>query len=60
MANKIIVMFVADRIYKLEKITEIYNNYREMKKDLQLCINFGCIIIKQLEKENGVILIGDT
>ena len=42
MANKIIVMFVADRIYKLEKITEIHNNYREMKKDLQLCINFGC------------------
>ena len=27
---------------KLKKITEIFNNYREMKKDLQLCINFGC------------------
>ena len=36
-----------------------------MKKDLQLridfgCKNFECIIIKQVEKENSVILIGDT
>ena len=36
-----------------------------MKKDLQLCINFGfkkfwLYHYKTTEKENGVILIGDT
>ena len=36
------VAYDPDRIYKLKKITEIYNNYHEMKKDLQLCIDFGC------------------
>ena len=52
------IAYNADRIYKMKKITETYNNYPEMKKDLQFSIDFGCIIIKQLEKENGVALIG--
>ena len=31
-----------DKIYKLKRITETFNTYRQMKEDLQLCINFGC------------------
>ena len=48
MANNIIMLvefkvaYNADKIYKLKKITEIYNNHCEIKKDLQLCIDFGC------------------
>ena len=30
------------KIYKLKRITEIFNTYRQMKEDLQLCIDFGC------------------
>ena len=29
-------------IYKLKRITEIFNTYCQMKEDLQLCIDFGC------------------
>ena len=41
-ACRVKVAYNADKIYKLKKITEIYNNHCEIKKDLQLCIDFGC------------------
>ena len=34
------VTYNADRIQKLTKIADIFDNYREIKKDIQLCITF--------------------
>ena len=51
------VTYHSDRIEKLIKIADIINNTLEMKKDIQLCIdfdpsckNFGCTTTKQVGK----------
>ena len=31
-----------DKIYKLDKISDVFNTYLELKTDLQLYLNFGC------------------
>ena len=30
------------KTYKLDKISDVFNTYLEVKTDLQLCLNFGC------------------
>ena len=31
-----------DKIYKLDKITDVVNTYLELKADLQFCLDDGC------------------
>ena len=50
-----------DKIYKLKGITEIFNTYRQMKEDLQLCINFSCNNFWLYHyKTNGKRKLGET
>ena len=50
-----------DKIYKLKRITEIFNTYHQMKEDLQLCINFGCDNFELYDyKTNGKRKFGET
>ena len=50
-----------DKIYKLKRITEIFNTYRQMKEDLQLCIDFGCDNFWLYDyKTNGKRKFGET
>ena len=34
------ITYNADKIQKLTKIADVFNNYREIKKDSQLCVDF--------------------
>ena len=34
------VTYDEEKIHKLKKITSVYNNFIELKQDIQLCINF--------------------
>ena len=50
-----------DKIYKLKRITEIFNIYCQMKEDLQLCIHFGCNNFWLYDyKANGKRKFGET
>ena len=50
-----------DKIYKLKRITEKFNTYRQMKEDLQLCIDFGCNNFWLYDyKTNGKRKFGET
>ena len=66
MVKEIIVLFaelgqLIDKIYKLKRITEIFNTYHQMKEDLQLCLNFGCDNFCLYHyKRNGKRKFGET
>ena len=34
------IIYNAEKIQKLTKIADVFNNYREIKKDIQLCVDF--------------------
>ena len=59
------VIYVEERIKNLRKIADVYNNFLNIKDifsyvltSIQLAINFGCIILKQVTKQDLEIAIG--
>ena len=51
------VNYDAERIEKLIKIADVTCNFHEIKKDVQLCIdfdviNFGCITTEKVRKQD--------